>query len=193
MYQVVNRLSTAGDLRACALAGGWRSELNSLPCPAPRKHALASLHLLPPHPQAVADGEKDPLNYARIVQQRSLSHSAYPLLMESKAGPELLFIVRLYRKSAPCFSGRALGAVVGEWSEFSSYRPPVESRTLSFFPARAGGLGGLFRGRLHLGAADKPRRGIDDEVLAGSEPRRDLHPRAVVSGAIRIDCDVMPL
>ena len=32
-------------------------------CPSPRKHALACLHLLLPHPQAGADGEKGRLNY----------------------------------------------------------------------------------------------------------------------------------
>jgi len=39
-------------------------------CPSPRKHALACLHLLLPHPQADADGEKGRLNYPLTYARR---------------------------------------------------------------------------------------------------------------------------
>ncbi len=42
-------------------------------CPSPRKHALACLHLLLPHPQAGADGEKGRLNYPQREFEGPLS------------------------------------------------------------------------------------------------------------------------
>ena len=42
-------------------------------CPSPRKHALACLHVLLPHPQAGADGEKGRRNHPQRTFERPLS------------------------------------------------------------------------------------------------------------------------
>jgi hypothetical protein len=57
----INHEEALTELYVALTGGGGREGPSS--SPSPRKHALACLHPLLPHPQADADGEKGRLNY----------------------------------------------------------------------------------------------------------------------------------